>query len=258
MKKTSTYLLLSVLILFALTTNAQQTDTLKNNTETPGENLVKINLTALPLKNFSFQYERAISKKISAVIGLRFMKKGGLPLKSLFKDAIDDDELWNDINLVKTGNFAITPEVRFYMGQGVFRGFYLAPFVRYAKYTANLPFEYEYDHPVTGSIKEKIILDGKINTFTGGLLIGAQWKLSKLVYLDWWILGPHYGTSKGDIAGNKNLSPEEQEALRDQLKDFEDLPLVNTTSTVNDKGATVHFKGPWAGVRAGINLGFRF
>src|SRR5690606_6922109 len=55
-------------------------------------NLVKVNLTALPLNNFSFQYERAIGKKTTVAMGLRFMPKGDLPLKSAIESLIDDDE----------------------------------------------------------------------------------------------------------------------------------------------------------------------
>jgi len=223
-----------------------------------GKNLVKVNLTAIPLKNYSFQYERAIGKKISAGLGFRYMPKSGLPFKSSMESLIDDPDTWKHIDNFKTGNTAITPEIRFYMGKSVFRGFYIAPFARFATYSAELSsFEYEYNHPVEGDKTETIPLSGNLKTITGGLLFGAQWKLSKLVYLDWWILGPQYGTSKGDITGKKALSAEEQEGLRKELEDLE-IPLVDTKTTVDANGAKVNFSGPWAGLRAGISLGFRF
>src|SRR5690606_3365476 len=105
---------------------------------------------------------------------------------------------------------------------------------------------------------ETIGLDGKITGLTGGLMIGAQWKLSKLVYLDWWILGVHYGTSDGEINGRKSLSPMEQDAIRDELENLEDLPLVDVTTTVDGQGAKAKFSGPWGGLRAGLSIGFRF
>lgn len=258
MKNTFTLLLPFVLFFVGLNTSFSQTNNQSINDESDlGLNLVKINAAALPLGNFSFQYERAVAKKISVALGFRLMPEGNLPLKSSIKSLVDDDEAWRHFENLKTGNFAITPEVRFYMGQNVFRGFYIAPFARIANYTAKMPYEFEYEHPLNGPIKDNIPLDGKISTLTGGVMFGAQWQLSKLVYLDWWILGPHYGTSSGDITGNKSLSFEEQAGLKQALSDLDDLPFVDKYE-VNSTGARVDIKGPWGGVRAGLALGFRF
>jgi len=218
-----------------------------------GKNLVKWNVAALALKNFSFQYERAVSNKISVAGGLRFALKSTLPFSSALEDAIDDEETWNSIKDFKTANFAITPEVRFYLGKQVFQGFYVAPFVRYANYTAEVPYTFEVE-----GIQEIIPLSGNVNTFTGGVLLGAQWKLASRIHLDWWILGPSYGSNSGSITGKKSLSAEEQRELRESLSDLEDLPVVKTKYTVDDNGAKVDFSGPWAGIRAGLSVGFRF
>ncbi|MES2456255.1 MAG: DUF3575 domain-containing protein [Bacteroidota bacterium] len=218
------------------------------------KNLVKWNLAALALKNFSFQYERAVGKKISVAGGLRFAPKSKLPFKSSLEKAIDDDETWESIKEFKTGNFAITPEVRFYMGKNVFQGFYIAPFVRYAQYSAEVPYKFD----VEGN-EEVIPLSGNVSSITGGVLFGAQWKLAKKIHLDWWILGPNYGSTSGSVTGKKTLNIEEQESLRDELQNLEeDLPLVKTKYTVDGNGVKVDFDGPWAGVRAGLSLGFRF
>ena len=244
-QKTTKSLGLFVLLAFVFsagTVNAQEE-----------KNLVKWNLAALALKNFSFQYERAVGKKISVAGGLRFAPKSKLPFKSSLEKSIDDDETWESIKDFKTGNFAITPEVRFYMGKNVFQGFYIAPFVRYAQYSADVPYKYE-----DNGISEVIPLSGNVNSFTGGVLFGAQWKLAKKIHLDWWILGPNYGSTSGSISGQKTLSAQEQQELREQLQDLEDLPLVNTKYTVDGNGVKVDFDGPWAGMRAGLSLGFRF
>jgi len=87
--------------------------------------------------------------------------------------------------------------------------------------------------------------------------MGAQWKLSKVLYLDWWILGPNYGRSYGDIDGSVALTASEQQSLRDAL-DKLDIPLTKITYTVNNSGAAINFKGPWAGIRSGLCFGFRF
>lgn len=260
MNKIFTYTLAITLCIAGLNMSSAQTSA-SNQEDEPnsGLNLVKINVLALPISNFSFQYERALSSKISAAIGLRLMPESNLPFKSTLENIIDDEESWKHIDKLKIGNFALTPEVRFYLGENVLQGFYVAPFMRYASYTAKMPFEFEYDHPIDGPISEIIPLDGKINSFTGGVMIGAQWKLSKVMYLDWWILGPSYGGAKGDISGKKDLSdPLEQQALRAELRELETDDVITVTTEVDASGANVNLKGPWGGVRAGLAIGYRF
>src|SRR3546814_353172 len=156
-----------------------QTAGLKQDEIVTGLNLVKVNLTALPIKNFSFQYERPIAKKMSAAIGLRLMPQGKLPFDSAIEKLIDDEEAWEYFGKLEVGNFAITPELRFYMGKEVLRGFYIAPFVRYANYTAKMPFNFEYEDPNGISQEMDIPLSGNISSFTGGFMLVAQWKRSE-------------------------------------------------------------------------------
>ena len=58
-------------------------------------------------------------------------------------------------------------------------------------------------------------MEGNIKSSTFGLLLGAQWKLGKNLWLDWQILGPHYGSANGTITGisNLSLSPTERTSL---------------------------------------------
>lgn len=217
------------------------------------KNIVKLNLFALGLKNISVQYERVLSRKISLGLGIRYMPDGSLPFKSTFKNLIDEEDTKNQVDNITLGNFAITPEFRFYTGKkGAPRGFYIAPFVRFARYTTKLPFSYD-----DGGIKKTIDLSGSLSTVTGGILFGKQWQLGKYVSLDWWIFGPQYGTSNGKIDGKKTLTPSEQSSLREELDDL-DIPLTKITYTVDGNGAVVNFKGPWAGIRSGLCLGIRF
>jgi hypothetical protein len=226
--------------------------------EVPGEgsakkNIIKLNLPALAIKNISVQYERAIAKKMTIAGTIRFMPKGSIPLKNTFIKIADDPETERQLNNLETGNFAFMPELRFYLGKkGAFHGFYFAPFASIAKYDAALLFEYDDN----GSTKN-IPLSGSVNSFTGGLMMGAQWKLSKSLYLDWWILGPNYGRSNGDISGKKTLNTTEQQALRDELDQL-DIPLTKFTYVVDGNGATINFKGPWGGLRSGLCIGINF
>lgn len=221
------------------------------------KNIVKWNVAALITKSYSFQYERAVGSKISVALGYRNMPKLSIPFKSTINNSVDDAQTETTINNFKTSNFAITPEVRFYVGKkGVFQGFYLAPYVSYAKYSGEGPFQ--IDIPQLNRT-ESMYFKGDIDTYTAGLKIGAQWKLSKLVYLDWWIIGPNYGSAKGDLYSQRTSNALEQAVIKNQIdKQIDDLPLIKATSTVDGNGANIHIKGPWAGARAGLNVGFRF
>lgn len=237
--------------------NAQSTAT--NASDAESKNLVKMNVAAaLVTKTLSFQYERAVASKISVALNFRSMPKSSLPFSSKLESYVDDNdtETRRAVKDFKMSNFAISPEVRFYFGQSVFRGFYLAPFVSYAKYNLESPIT--VDVPQINS-SESILFQGDVKSITGGVMIGAQWKLSKLVYLDWWIAGPHFGSATGKLVGQKALNPLEQQELRGQLSDLlDDLPVIKPTYTVDGNGATIDMKGPWGGIRGGLAVGFRF
>lgn len=211
-----------------------------------GNNLIKVNFVSLFMKTANVQYERAIYGKTSVGIGLRIMPKGTLPFSSSF-NSIDEQ-----IGSLKTGNFAITPEIKFYLGKEVFKGFYIAPFLKYANYSASINYEYRSNNQ-----DEVIPLNGSINTYTVGVLVGAQWRIANNFYLDWSIFGPQYGISRGNLKGTKTLTAQEQKDLKGNLDDI-NLPVGKTSNTVTASGAMVDFKGPWAGIRANIGIGYRF
>src|SRR3546814_20089859 len=79
-----------------------------------------------------------------------------------------------------------------------------------------------------GEETRSVPLDGKLSTITGGLLFGAQWQLSERLYLDWWILGPSYGSANGQLTATTSLDGDEQQELREELTDL-DIPMVEPT-----------------------------
>ncbi len=259
-------LLITGLLLFCTLPNIfaqeQQVPDSENKVRIP-KNYVKFNITSIALKNYSIQYERALTKTISLAFTFRDMPSTNLPFKSQILKQIDatDETARNAVNGVKIGNMAFTPEVRFYMGKkGYGRGFYIAPFYRYAKYEASeLEFDYEYENDQNEQVNASISMSGNITANTVGLMFGAQWALGKHICLDWWILGPHYGKSKGDITGipSDAIPPEGQAEIRQTLEDLE-IPMVKQTVEVSERRVNMKIDGPWAGVRAGISLGIRF
>ena len=217
------------------------------------KNMVKLNLPALALKNITLQYERAVARKVTIAGTFRYMPKSSIPLKSTFIKLADDPEFERQVDGLKVGNYAFMPEARFYLSKkGAFRGFYLGLFGNFSQFTAEVPLEFD-----NAGTTEIIPMSGKLNGITGGLMIGTQFKLSKKLNLDWWILGPNYGTSNGKLTGQKTMDATEQQSLRDELAGL-DIPLTKFTYDVNGNGATINFDGPWGGVRAGLCLGFKF
>ena len=227
--------------------------------EVRGMNIIKANLTGLLFRSYGGQFERVINRRISVGLSYRNMPEGPIPFRNAVINQVadGDQETIDQINSLRIKSMAITPEVRFYLGKkGFGNGFYLAPFYRYAMHEAN---NISVDYQGTGGANQ-IDMSGKLTSNTGGLLIGAQWTLGEKIVLDWWILGPHYGGGNGDLRGVSStpLTPSEQADLQNELENLAYPFGVKATVSVNANGATVQMKGPVAGVRAGIMLGFRF
>src|SRR5436190_20248000 len=121
----------SVLLLFAA---------LALNTVTQAQdNIVKMNLTSLAFLNFSFQGEHVLNDNSSISLGISFLPSFGLP--SSFNKS---DGTTNSLADLAVSGFAITPEYRYYFSGKAPQGFYVAPYVRYSKYTIGT-FDFEYD-----------------------------------------------------------------------------------------------------------------
>ncbi|MDD4656652.1 MAG: hypothetical protein WC125_07125 [Bacteroidales bacterium] len=225
----------------------------------PKMNLIKINLTGIPIRNYSGQYERVLNKVISVGLSYRNMPEGNLPFKKQILNSIDDNDTESKhiVNNFRLSNYAITPEIRFYFGKkGYGQGFYIAPFYRNAGYEgSNFDVEYTDDN----NNNQIISLSGDIKSNTFGVLFGAQWSLGKCLVLDWWILGPHIGGAKGSLIGNSSraLSEADQADIKQILDDF-DIPLVNKEVIVNTNSAEMNLDGIFGGLRAGITFGIKF
>ena len=234
----------------------QKTDSLSLEYQAK-KNMVKLSLTSLAFRNLHLQYERVINKKISFALSFSSIFEGEVPLIGSVENMIDDAESFEQIKDISLSYYSVTPEVRFYLGKkGFGKGFYLAPFYRNSKLTLDgVSFEYENDTGGTSTIKA----NGSISGNTVGLLIGSQFNLGKSVVLDWWIVGPHYGSGSGSLNGRNSqpFSSTERNELQNELNDL-DLPLVDETTEISNQDIKVLFSGPWGGFRAGLSVGYRF
>ncbi|UYW01077.1 DUF3575 domain-containing protein [Flavobacterium agricola] len=269
MKKilTLSFLLISFLGFSQTETETNQPNVSSSVTEKnefkPGKNMLKLNLLSLTVGNISLQYERLLTKRMVVSLSAGITPERGIPFYSAFKDALDNQDTKDQLQGLKYSNYAITPEVRFYFGKESYKGFYVGVFGRYTAYDIKFPLFYDNVLSgipgVPGNLlpKETINLDGNIKAFSGGISLGAQWKLSKRLYLDWLVVGPHIGSSKGTLSGNKKLTALEQQKIREVIDDL-DIPLLKYHAEVNENGARMRFDGPWAGARTSLAIGYRF
>ncbi len=258
-------LLRSLLVLFALVFSvdsviSQSTD---QNIYESRKNILKANLTSLAFRNYQFQAERVLTRAISISFTYSNIPNGDVPFKDQLSNIIfdlgdgADEEIDNMLYSASIGYSSYIPEVRFYLGKGYGKGFYVAPFYKNSKYKIKNAeiLEYERDD---GSF-EALVTDGSVSASTFGLLLGAQFNLGQRFVLDWWILGPNFGTHDGHLSGtpSKPLSLNEQVTLKGELEDI-NIPLSETTFEISGDGVKMINRGNWGGVRAGISLGFRF
>jgi hypothetical protein len=258
MKLTKLFLLAAFPCFIFFNVSAQETEKTEN-TEVANRNIVKLNFPGLFINNYSLQYERILTRKSSVALSFRFMPEGKIPLQSRFKEMLadEDPELQKTVDRLRISNIAITPEYRLYLGKGHGRGFYIAPFYRYAKFKSN-NIIITYDGDILGT-QEEVNLSGDLSSHTFGVLFGAQWKLTKNISLDWQIVGPHYGSGNGNFVGlsTRPLSTSDQQRVREELENL-DIPFTKKTITTSSQGATMKLDGPWGGVRSGLSLGISF
>lgn len=213
-------------------------------------NIVKMNVTAFAFRNVNLTYERIFSQKFSVAVGFGTVAKGSIPFSNTF---VKDTEFENAE--ISQTNFTLEP--RIYLGAGYGRGFYLAPYYR------NTTFNVENVTVDVNANNQSVPVDisGKANGNSGGLMLGSQWFLgkSKNWALDLWIVGAHYGVGKGDFRANSSrvLTTEEQAALKSKIEGL-DVPYVEYTVTTDANGADIDVDGPWAGLRSGVSIGYRF
>ena len=246
MKKISILILIISLLAWDNLLLAQKPDS------STGNNILRVNLSALIFRNISVEYERKINDRHSLTLNIHAIPFGKLPFQSEAQKLID--KTYVDMNLAEIGVLGATASYRFYgRKKGVFHGFYFAPMINYNNYKSTLPIQ--YNNGKTG------LFMGNISAITGGIQAGIQCMLFKRVYLDVWIIGPSYGFSSGNLNFNGPLTINEQAILSAEIEDLKgSLPIyVIGSYTVNSTGASIAEQGPWAGLRAlGINLGFRF
>lgn len=260
MKKTVFVLLILPCIINAQSINESKPKEPAKTTKVypAGKNIFNMNLSSLAFNNFSFTYERLIANKVSLSLNYRFMSKSGLPYQDKIKSLFNNPGI--NFNHFQLGNYAITPELRLYAHKNM-RGFYIAPYARYASFDLTIPVK--YNPTQSGAPPEEANFSGTITSFSGGLLLGTQHNLGKHIIIDIWIIGAHFGSSSGTL-NTDNINPplttqQQKDALQSAIDGINASPFKVTGKVTSATTAYLDASGPWLGVRGlGINLGIRF
>lgn len=235
-----------------------------NNFESQKKNLIKLNFPLIHQPALSLQYERNINKKISAGLAFSYTGEREFLFLKLFREKeIDNNFVNNQLEKIKSKSWSVTPEVKFYFGKDAFTGFYIAPFIRYTKYDIKFPLDYLEEE--INNHYQQVNFTGKSNTITYGVSIGAQWKIYKDFYIDWLIVGPHFGKGTEKLRLNSDLSQTQQDAIIKSLEiiksnynEIDGYPKVDFDYSVNNKGGEIRIRNPWGGVRLELGIGYRF
>lgn len=251
-----------LLVLMVANVFAQTDDDKKSSKSNMPEkkNAVKLNISSLFYKNIGVQYERALGPKIAVACQLRVMPKGTPVLyNSLEKSLQGDNNSSTTTGNIKFGSFAITPEFRLYTKKAL-KGFYLAPYFRFRNIGMNADFTFLDSN----NVRRYASIDGKINTFGGGLMIGSHFNIGKSFSLDWFILGAHYTISKGNmeaIVSGAGMNAADQAKLKNELQTaLDDSKIFKKNDvSVTSNSASIITNFGFVGLRGfGLNFGYRF
>jgi hypothetical protein len=227
-----------------------------NGWNSGNERIFKFNLTNLLLKNIGVQMEHQISSQKSLLLGISGSPMGTIPFKNTIMSKFNGSEFWEETNY-KT--LEITPEIRFYLSKrGNLQGLYLAPYLRY-NYLKGDILDGIFNFGATSNIAP-IPIDIKLN-FRGvsaGLMIGSQWKLNQSFYLDWWIAGAGLGSGNGTVSFISEMKSKQQEAFKEIFENSSDIPYYKYYVNASNNLGRLEIVGPWASIRGGLAIGFRF
>jgi len=227
-----------------------------------GKNIFRWNIGSLALKNYHFTYERSLTKHLSLSVSYRTMPMGSLPYQDQLAKQIKSNDV--DFGNFQIGNSAWTFEGRLYLGMGRMKGFYLAPYLRFASFDLAAPVKYTYTSTVAGptfgqSYSKTANFTGNIKSTSPGLMFGWQFTLVGKLVMDLQIIGAHYGSGSGVLSFAAPLTNDEVNALQSSINDIGNKTSpFKLTGTANSNGAVLNESGPWFGIRSNIGIGLRF
>ncbi len=234
--------------------------------------VLKLNLSGAALGTATFQYEKALGKHISFAIGAGFRPEKLIPFAKDIEKYINFAD--NKIDYIsfdnvkkaesKIGMFHVTPELRFYFGKKEAPiGFYVSVFGKYNDFHGKVPVFIDIDYKNL-PIRLELPVDTKLQTYSGGLMLGKQFQLGNRFTFDWYIAGGHLGKANVHGESIQNLESFDDDfriRLRNRILTSFNIKEDYLSVIVNTKGVTIDNARPlnYYNLRGfGFNLGYRF
>lgn len=243
--------------------NEAEDSAVLDSTGNTARNFLKVNLPSFILSTYSIQYEFFPTDWMSLGLSFKFTPERGMVSKEKVIEIVEDTNNMDNISS-PAGRFldqlrfrgsTLTPEIRFYLGKGLGKGFYLGPMLRFDHYKFTSEYLFQPEDQIYN-----LDFDGKLKSFGYGLIMGAQYPIGKSFTIDFFI-GPYLSNIKIDTDstyGGRELTDEELEILREELIEIQ-LPNGETDITLNNSSANVKMtSNTFPNLRAGLAFGFRF
>ena len=209
------------------------------------QNIVKFGIVDIVKLNLS--YERVLNNNQSLGLNIAILRKINIPHLLL------SDELIELNTETELSGYSIIPEYRFYTGKkGAPRGFYIAPYLKFSKYS--LSFKDDYNG-------EQLEVTGGYNSLGLGVQLGVQWIISDVFTIDWNFLGFELDRNTISLEFTSDSDIIDFEALRNEINnDYSDIPIIGKRLIVDSGDDFVNGKASFllGGIRSGISIGFAF
>ncbi len=184
--------------------------------------------------------------------------KVGFPAERNYSTTFDDKDA--SFNVKTKSYFA---GYRIYFSRKRMKGFYIEPFVKHVELSGS------------GSGHSTIENDDVVMNFTpyykgtgGGIQLGTQFRIAKIIVLDLFLLGPelnssHVNFKTVEVTHTLPWTSSQADDAEQNIRDFlDDIPVIGkkTTLTVDQNNRTIiaDYKGLLPGIRFGLSIGVAF
>ncbi len=227
------------------------------------ENVVKLGIGGVWYGGINLEYERVLTDKTSLLAEFGFTTPKDFSESRLDswsnRFGIQDAESSIDLTTAKLNSFYLAAEYRFYVGQEVIKGFYVAPYLKYANYSASIDGTYDNNNQI--DIDSDIEVG--LSNVTIGAGIGYQIIINDQITVNWNIIGLGLGINRFKASftstDQSNVFGEWQEDVR---KFLADLPFIgdNFDTESNNSTRTIDGSASYVSLpfRFGLSVGYMF
>jgi hypothetical protein len=232
----------------------------RQNATTVGKsNVVKIGFFGLFGLDPHLAYERVLTDKTTININVAFIGfNNNLPFTDI--DA-DGDNVDVDLD-TKLSIFTVTPEYRIYLSsKDVPRGFYLGPYLRYARYSYKFTTEVDTEDTNGDPTTVNVDIDGSMTTTGMGFHMGVQWVINDMITIDWGFLGLGLNRHVIKVTGSSDAdNVDYAETAADIEENLEDIPLIGKRVSFDAENNSITAKIPffYPAFRTNLKVGFLF